>query len=173
MSAGSKQGQGMGFDVDGGKGLKGGRKDNANDKGPPQESAEQAKESQANESPAIPKVSQQGTPACPRHNCVMRATTTAPLVTHYKCPVEGCEESSKQSRHRASFFRDPMYCPLANCRDANDKKPVALELDKDRSTAFSITMKCPKCTYHIAVPNPALAQTRPDLRPKPPDLGER
>lgn len=164
---------GMGFDVEGAKksDKRGREKDSPNNS----EASEQ-QNAASNEEPSLPRVSQQGAPVCVKHNCVMHSTSSAPDVTYYKCQVPGCGESGQVSRARPHFFAKPMFCPIALCRTdehGNDRESAALEINKELSRSLQITMSCPRCSYQISVPNPAMRMAHHNNKKIIPDLGER
>lgn len=93
-------------------------------------------------------------PVCPVHYVAMKAYSSPENVTYYKCPVEGCVETSKKARRADTVFTEPKTCSRAACQSQ------PLEVDKDRSTPRTLVMVCPNCSEEQRHPRPGVAVPR-------------
>ena len=93
------------------------------------------------ESPPNGVDSATGKPYCGRHNVLMVVTSSAEHARYYKCPVDGCEERSKRSRHGVTIPSRPTYCARVSCAPHN----VAMEVDAAASSYGQLKMVCGRC----------------------------
>lgn len=93
-------------------------------------------------------------PYCPRHNCLCQAHGTAENVTHYRCPVAGCDTREKKIRPSLKMPAAPQACPQRNCAPAGDRPQVFLEVDTRLGSLAHLHMFCPQCGFHVNVPKP-------------------
>lgn len=105
-------------------------------------------------------------PVCAKHFVAMKAYSSPESVTYYKCPVDGCEETSKKSRRADTSFAEPKTCSRAACNG----RP--LEVDGARSTPMTLTMVCPDCGEEQRHPRPGVRPRIVDRAPEP-DFAER
>lgn len=89
-------------------------------------------------------------PFCSKHNCLMKATSSAADLTRYACPVPLCDQKEKKVRAAVKIPREPSPCPDIRCRG----KKSFLEVDLPRSTTAHLSMVCPSCAFEIKVPRP-------------------
>ena len=54
-------------------------------------------------------------PYCARHNVLMTSYATRGPNTHYRCPVDGCEERAKRVRPALKVPAEPMLCRQRHC----------------------------------------------------------
>lgn len=101
-----------------------------------------------------------GRPYCSRHNVLMRATGTKGDVTHYACPVPGCDCKAKSARPKDPIPKEPLTCPQVSCREP----AKYLEVDVDRSTLGQLAMVCPGCGFTTRVPRPQIAFVNQRMR---------
>jgi hypothetical protein len=82
----------------------------------------------------------------------MGSYCSKPDKTHYKCPVEGCEETAKRVRPTLRVPAAPQFCPQRHCRRGG--QAVALEAVGRLSTVAQLHMQCPRCGFELKVPRP-------------------
>jgi len=112
-----------------------------------------------------------GRPYCPRHNVLMVAYATKPEKTHYKCPVEACDETAKRVRPTLRVPAAPQLCPQRHCR--RDGQAMALETVGTLSTVAQLHMQCPRCGFALKVPRPQFEPALERRRAAVEDLAER
>ena len=120
--------------------------------------------------PARGRQGDEGRPFCERHNVLMVTYTSKPDVTHYRCPVEGCDARAKRIRPTIKIPATPLFCQQRTCKE----RGVALEVDPKFSTGAQLHMRCPNCEFGLKVPRPQFAtQLARQRREAVDDLAER
>jgi hypothetical protein len=78
----------------------------------------------------------------------MKASCSTGAVTHYACPVAGCDTRAKKVRPQVKVPSQPQMCPMRSCDE------VALEVDSRLSNLVQLHMVCPRCHFALKVPKP-------------------
>jgi hypothetical protein len=82
-------------------------------------------------------------------------------VTHYACPVPGCNSKEKRARPAVKIPVFPQPCPQRTCRNEHGKPLAFLEVDARLSGVSHLRMVCPKCRFHVNVPRPQFGAAVP------------
>lgn len=125
---------------------------------------------------AAPTKDNDGVPYCQVHHCRMKQTSGGKkesVVAYYSCCVKGCDEKAKmiKTSNPGVVPPQPLCCPRC-------KPDQICERDKDASTAASVILRCPRCSWKSgAMPVPQLAAAhfaaRKPSREREPNIGDR
>lgn len=128
---------------------------------------------------ATPAKDNDGVPYCPKHHCRMTRVSggkKGSVITYFTCSVAECDAKSKmiKTNHPGVVPSQPLACPRCSKGDI----PVFCERDGHASSAASVILKCPSCSWKsgaMAVPQLAAAHfaSRKPLRPPVPGVGDR